>query len=141
MGGSTAWRRVRLPLVVGVSTLAAGAYVWAVDPNVPGHYPLCPTKYVLGLDCPGCGGLRATHALLHGDVGTALDHNLLLVVLAPLAFVAWAAWLYTSARDMSPRLSTALGRHSVIAGRLLAILLVLFTVVRNVVPYLGSAAT
>ena len=27
----------------------------------PGHYPLCPTKALMGLDCPFCGGLRAAH--------------------------------------------------------------------------------
>ena len=34
------------------------------------------------------------HALLHGDVGRALDHNLVLVVLLPLLaymFVRWTA--------------------------------------------------
>jgi hypothetical protein len=87
-------RRLVAPLAVGALTLCATAYVGLVDPNEPGHYPLCPTKALTGLDCPGCGGLRATHALVTGDVVGALDHNAFVVlVLIPLAVVAWIAWL------------------------------------------------
>ena len=46
------WRRVRGPLAVGALGLVATAYVGLVDPNAPGHYPLCPTKYLTGVDCP-----------------------------------------------------------------------------------------
>jgi hypothetical protein len=87
-------RRLVAPLAVGALTVCATAYVGLVDPNEPGHYPLCPTKALTGLDCPGCGGLRATHALVTGDLVGALDHNAFVVlVLIPLAVVAWIAWL------------------------------------------------
>ena len=47
-----------------------------------------------GLDCPLCGGLRGTYALLHGDVATALDHNVLLPLFLVVAMVLGvAAWL------------------------------------------------
>lgn len=87
-------RRLVAPLAVGALTVCAAAYVGLVDPNEPGHYPLCPTKALTGLDCPGCGGLRATHALVTGDLVGALDHNAFVVlVVIPLAVVAWVAWL------------------------------------------------
>lgn len=92
-------RRLVAPLAVGALALCATAYVGLVDPNEPGHYPLCPTKALTGLDCPGCGGLRATHALVTGDVVGALDHNAFVVlVLIPLAVAAWVAWLVRSWR-------------------------------------------
>ena len=68
---------------------AAGAgaclYVALVDPNTSSAYPQCPLRAMTGWDCAGCGGLRATHALLTGDLPRAVDHNLLVVLLAPLA--------------------------------------------------------
>src|SRR4051794_10476989 len=87
-------------LVLGVAPPVALLAV--VDPNHPGHYPVCPVKALTGLDCPGCGSLRAVHALSHGDVLGALDHNGLFVVFLPvmvLSAVLWArsrpqpAWL------------------------------------------------
>ena len=88
-------RRLRAPIVVGASALLASAYVGLVDPNAPGHYPLCPTKAFTGLDCPGCGGLRAVHSLVHGDITGALDHNAFVVlVVLPGAVLLWARWLW-----------------------------------------------
>jgi len=46
--------------------------------------PVCPTALFFGIPCPGCGLTRATLALLHGDVGTALRLHPLVLVLTPL---------------------------------------------------------
>jgi hypothetical protein len=74
-----------------------------VDPNVPGHYPLCPTKAITGLDCPACGGLRAVHSLLHGDVTGAVDHNAFVVLLLlPVAVVLWGRWLWHAWQGHEP---------------------------------------
>jgi len=89
--------RTRDPRLSRVAGLAAAAgvtaYVGLVDPAAGGAYPLCPSRFVLGLDCPACGGLRGTHDLLHGDVAAALDHNLLLPLLLGFFGVAFALWL------------------------------------------------
>jgi hypothetical protein len=63
-----------------------------VDPNQPGHYPTCPVKALTGLDCPGCGSLRALHDLAHGNVMGALGHNVLLVVWLPVVVLAGMRW-------------------------------------------------
>ena len=131
-------RRLVAPLGVGIATAAGLAYLFAVDPNEPGHYPLCPTQALLGVDCPGCGLTRATYALLHGDVPTALDHNLLVLPLWGAAVIAWAIWLGRAVRGRSPVRSA---RASALESRLAIlalVLLVVFGVVRNFVPYLGS---
>lgn len=65
--------------------------LFAFDPAQNSFYPRCTIKLLTGLDCPGCGGLRATHQLLHGQVLAAFRLNPLLVTLAPLA-AAWLAW-------------------------------------------------
>lgn len=133
------WRRVRTPLAVGAVTLAATAYIGLVDPNQPGHYPLCPTKYLTGLDCPGCGGLRAVHSLVTGDVRGAIDHNALAVfVLLPLAVVLWVRWLVRSWRGDPPRATPGWWERPAAMWSFVALVAV-FTVLRNLsgVPALG----
>jgi hypothetical protein len=83
----------RASRVAGLTAgVAATAYIALVDPSGGGVYPLCPTR-LLGLDCPACGGLRGTHDLLHGRLGEALDHNLLLPGFLAFAALAFGLWL------------------------------------------------
>ncbi|MEV6581018.1 DUF2752 domain-containing protein [Streptomyces sp. NPDC051582] len=74
--------RLRRLAAPGLTLAAAGlafAYVGAVDPNEPGHYPVCPLFRLTGILCPGCGGLRSAHAFAQGDLITALGANALAV--------------------------------------------------------------
>jgi len=57
------------------------------DPATSGVFPPCPLHYLTGLYCPGCGSLRAIHALLHGNTTEAWAMNPLTVVLLP--FIAY----------------------------------------------------
>jgi hypothetical protein len=131
-------RRMVAPLATGAATLGGLGYLAAVDPNTPGHYPLCPTRALFGLDCPGCGALRGTHDLVTGNLAGALDHNVLLVVFLPLAVVLWVRWLVRAWRGQTPAVSRAVfqRRTTVMITVLVAVLA--FGVIRNFVPYLGS---
>ena len=42
---------------------------------------MCPTRALLGLDCPFCGGLRAVYSVLHGNIPAALRYNAFALVL------------------------------------------------------------
>lgn len=53
------------------------------DPATSGVFPPCPLRYLTGLYCPGCGSLRAMHALLHGELGRAWAMNPLMIVTLP----------------------------------------------------------
>ncbi|MFL5993056.1 MAG: DUF2752 domain-containing protein [Streptomyces sp.] len=112
----------------GILAAVAGAfaYVGTVDPNQPGHYPVCPLYRITGLYCPGCGGLRSAHAFIHGDFLAALQDNAMAVV-GYLGFaVLWTVWVVRAARGRPLRL--ALGpAHLWTLGTLLLV----FTVVRN----------
>ncbi|MGI9136630.1 MAG: DUF2752 domain-containing protein [Candidatus Nanopelagicales bacterium] len=133
-------RRLVAPLLTGALTVGALGYLFAVDPNEPGHFPLCPTKALLGIDCPGCGCMRGLYALTHGDLAGAADHNLLLLLAVPFAVVLWVRWLMRAWRGVSPAVSMRTFR---LRNRLMIIALVAilaFGVVRNYVPYLDSAA-
>lgn len=96
--GVVARVRGRLPRTAGPLAVAGVALVGAVtlatvDPNVAGRYPTCPFLAATGWFCPGCGTLRALHALLHGDVVTAVGLNVLTVSLLPLLAWGWVGWL------------------------------------------------
>ncbi|MFG2866394.1 DUF2752 domain-containing protein [Streptomyces sp. NPDC048338] len=134
--GAPAPRALVRRLVTPVGTLAgvaaAFAYVGTVDPNEPGHYPVCPLLRFTGILCPGCGGLRSAHAFVHGDLGAALGANALAVVGYGLFAVLMAVWLIRTVRGAPMRLAVPpLGWWGV--GAVLA----LFTLVRNL-PF-GSA--
>ncbi|WP_416978505.1 DUF2752 domain-containing protein [Streptomyces sp. T028] len=128
---STAAGRLAVPAGILAAVAGAFTYVGAVDPNEPGHYPVCPLLRVTGLYCPGCGGLRSAHAFVHGDVLTALHANALAVAGYLVLAVVWTVWVVRAARgrplriDLGPVLMWSLGA-----------LVLVFTVVRNL-PFGG----
>ncbi|GAB1817499.1 DUF2752 domain-containing protein [Herbidospora sp. RD11066] len=121
---------VAVPAAVGGLLAAATAFVALVDPSRPGHYPVCPFLLVSGLYCPGCGGLRAVHALTRLDVGGALSFNPLFVAVAPFLVYLWAKWIASAWRGVPLR--TRLTAPVVVWS--FAALALLFGVVRNT-PY------
>jgi Protein of unknown function (DUF2752) len=65
------------------------------DPTTPGGpLPLCPTKLLFGIDCPGCGSMRMIYSLLHGDLAAAAHYNMVTLAALPLLALAWATWTW-----------------------------------------------
>lgn len=122
--------RVRRLASPGLTLAAVGlafAYVGTVDPNEPGHYPVCPLFRLTGILCPGCGGLRSAHAFAHGDLITALGANALAVA-GYFVFAGFMIlWLVRAGRG-GPTPSFTLRRPYWWAIGALALV---FTVVRN----------
>ncbi|WP_408056690.1 DUF2752 domain-containing protein [Streptomyces huasconensis] len=118
----------RLLVPAGVLAAVAGAfaYVGAVDPNEPGHYPACPLLRLTGIYCPGCGGLRSAHAVVHGDLTTALGANALAVAGYALFAVVWAVWVVRVARGRPPGIELRPAQLWAV-GAVIAV----FTLVRN----------
>ena len=86
-------RRLLSPALVSIGGAAVCTVLYVVDPETPGHYPTCPFLALTGHYCPGCGSLRAVHALLHGDVRLALQRNPLAVVTAVLLLAGMFIWV------------------------------------------------
>ncbi|WP_327322980.1 DUF2752 domain-containing protein [Streptomyces sp. NBC_01210] len=125
-------RRLATPLATLAGVAAAFAYVGTVDPNEPGHYPVCPLFRFTGIYCPGCGGLRSAHAFIHGDLGTALGSNAVAVVGYGIFAAVWVMWLIRAVRGVPLRITLGPAWWWSLGGVLL-----IFSVVRNL-PF-GSA--
>ncbi len=89
--GANRWN-VALVSAIASSALIALALLWRFQPQGQIFFPRCTFHQVTGLLCPGCGGLRATHALLHGDLRSAWRLNALFVALLPVGAYVVSAW-------------------------------------------------
>jgi hypothetical protein len=128
-----------VPASLAVGAVWGCALIALVDPNDGGRYPACPTRALLGIDCPACGTLRGLHALSRGQLARALDHNILLVLAVPIGAAVWLQWVRSAvgrpARPVSwPRWGIPC----------LVVVAFAFTVLRNVsggpLGWLGSTA-
>jgi len=70
-------------VIVGLSAAVSLFSLFLFDPAHYNFYPACYFHLITGFYCPGCGGLRATHQLLHGNFEAAARLNLLLVLSLP----------------------------------------------------------
>ena len=124
---------------MAAASAATATYIFLVDPNVSKAYPQCPLKAMTGLDCPGCGGLRATHSLLHGDIAGAFDHNILAAIFVPVMAYLIVRWILGQFDVELPGI-----RMPRWAAFAIPAFIVVFSVVRNVAwgpfVYLNSAA-
>ena len=85
------WNHWRYLAPGALVVLAAGVVLYACPPDQYAFYPKCLFKTLTGWACPGCGGLRAAHELLHGRVGEALRLNPFMMV-AGIWGVALTGW-------------------------------------------------
>lgn len=114
------------PVATGAAVACGCAAIALWDPG-DGGTAVCWSKAAFGIDCPLCGGLRATNALMRGDWLAAADHNVLVAVVLPILAVLWAVWLVRSLQDRPLRLPTV--PRGVVIG--IGVGLLAFTVVRN----------
>ena len=108
---------------VGSAAALTGAlaYIGLRDPHASGFgFPACPFRLLTGWNCPGCGGLRMTHDVLHGDFAAAVTDNVFMLVALPL-LALWLVLRWRSGRKLMP---TAAVIVVVLAG-------VAWTIVRN----------
>jgi hypothetical protein len=118
-------------LAIYAAIACAAIVVREIEPTGSMLYPQCPLHALTGLNCPGCGGLRAVHQALHGHLGAAFRLNPLLFVLLPLAVYPVASDLSVVLRGQPlPRLRLFRGWWMVLVGVIFA-----FGILRNIPLY------
>ncbi|MCX5201827.1 DUF2752 domain-containing protein [Streptomyces sp. NBC_00237] len=125
-------KRLLAPLGTLAAVVGAFVYVGSVDPNQPGHYPVCPLLAMTGILCPGCGGLRSAHAVAHGDLVGAVGANAMAVLGYAAFAVFMVVWITRAVKGRRTDVSLKPVQWWVLGG-----LFVVFSVVRNL-PF-GSA--
>lgn len=108
-----------------ILTVAAIVVLYCFDPMQASFYPRCPSKLLTGCDCPGCGTLRALHALSHGDISAAWHFNAALFFALPAAVV-----FFIGDHPRAPRWASA-ATHWRYSPVILLAAIVLWTVFRN----------
>jgi Protein of unknown function (DUF2752) len=128
--------RLGAPVMVAASATLVCAAIWVGNPTTPhGPLPVCPTKALLGIDCPGCGTLRMLYSLMHGDLLGAARFNALGLVAVALLIWAYGVWAYG---HLTGRRIASWQHHRWAAAVTLSLISVWF-VVRNIpfAPFTG----
>lgn len=77
-------KRTIMWVVVAILAIAALLPLYFYfDPAHSYLAPKCMFRLLTGLDCPSCGGQRALHSLLNGDVWLSIRYNPFLWLVVP----------------------------------------------------------
>ncbi|NLP35111.1 MAG: DUF2752 domain-containing protein [Clostridiales bacterium] len=93
--------------------------------------PACPFFTLYDIYCPACGNTRSISALLHGKLLTSLRFNIvpiLLLLFCLGAYIELVAYSFGKRIYLLPRKSSFY--------QILGILLAVYLIVRNFIPYL-----
>ena len=116
---------VQFVLVGGL--LAGAAFLFFVNPgNVA--YPPCLFKKFTGWQCPGCGSARACYHLLHGDLFSALDYNLLLTLFMPFLTLEVLSRIFSTGARLPVRFRLV---QNHVRARYILVIVLIFWIARN----------
>jgi hypothetical protein len=121
-------RKPATRLFLGASLVITVLYYF--NPTEYGFFPQCPLHAFTGWQCPGCGALRAMHALSHGHLQTAFQFNPLLILVSPFIALLFVRELWLEAQGAHTNW------NAIPAGAIWAILIVLISygILRNLIP-------
>ncbi|MEY4386688.1 MAG: hypothetical protein RLY20_1971 [Verrucomicrobiota bacterium] len=109
-----------------VALICVLAVLFALNPAHHAIYPVCYFHRLTGLQCPGCGGLRAVHHLLRGDIVTAFRFNQVVVLAVPVL-----AWLGVQRWRRGPAPQRPSWTRQMFWGWTILGVLIVFWIVRN----------
>lgn len=107
--------------VAGLVVLSLG------HPSGYGWMPRCPFYVLTGLYCPGCGSLRATHYLLHGNLIESMRNHPLFVPMLFFIFLFYGKRLYELYKGQNVTF-----RGEMLLAKIILIVFVFFFFVRNI---------
>ena len=85
---TTGKKRLLVAAAIAAAAAVFACVLFFCDPMTSMFYPRCPSQLLTGYDCPGCGTLRALHALMHGDIDAAWNYNAAVFFAIPMVGVA-----------------------------------------------------
>ena len=118
-------RRLVVALIAAV-IVAALIIIFIFNPENTAWMPRCPSHMLTGHDCPGCGTLRALHALMHGDIEAAWNYSAALFFAIP-AMAALAVAPHTRPHSLLRRFADSRWTPIVVF-----VALVVWTILRNI---------
>jgi Protein of unknown function (DUF2752) len=116
-----------LVLLAALGSLVVLVTLFLFDPAESAWYPKCVFHELTGWHCPGCGTLRASYLLLHGELLAALSMNVLAVVFLS---VYAPAYLYRGFKGGGWRVFETF-TFSPWVGWMVALIVVAFWILRN----------
>lgn len=120
------WYWILGVLAVMLVVLVAVVY-FVFDPSQMQLFPKCSFLALTGWKCPGCGGQRMLHALLHGDIVGAFRYNAYVMTVFPLLGLMF---LLEHFRERYPRLYVR--SSSIVVGAGFLVVTLLWWWLRNV---------
>ena len=103
-------------LLIAIAGIAGLVFLYLYNPQDIAFFPRCPFYALTGYKCPGCGTLRAIHAVLHFRIADAWRLNPILFAAVPVII----GLLF------SRKFAT-----SVVVGRIILIVTILYWILRN----------
>ncbi len=111
--------------------------LYAYPPDIYGFYPRCLWHEITGTYCPGCGSLRSFNALVKGDIFRVTDYNKAAIFYIPFLIYIFINIHYISLTGKSlPTLKLNAAMLYSLAG-----LIIVYWVIRNIIPYFAPANT
>lgn len=118
-------------IVLLLFLVAALCYFYFLNPeNNNNTFATCILKYTTGYDCPGCGGQRALHHILHGNLVQAFKLNPFIYILFPVISYYLVRNILIPFNVILPPIK--LSNRTIL---LVLILLLLFAILRNLPFY------
>lgn len=108
---------VAIAALIAVAIAASLVFLYLYNPQDISFFPRCPFYALTGYKCPGCGTLRAIHAMLHFRFGDALRLNPLLFAAIPVVVGLL----------VSRRFAT-----NVVVSRVILAVVIIYWIVRNI---------
>ena len=108
---------VAIAALIAVAIAASLVFLYLYNPQDISFFPRCPFYALTGYKCPGCGPLRAIHAMLHFRFGDALRLNPLLFAAIPVVVGLL----------VSRRFAT-----NVVVSRVILAVVIIYWIVRNI---------
>lgn len=115
---------VILKLSIATILISVVAIYFIFNPAEYAFFPFCPFYKITGWYCPGCGGQRAFHALLHGHFLDALSDNFLIFIMIPIVVLKMFQE-FTGKRTILYQLQSSYFAYGFLC------FLVIFTILRN----------